>query len=251
MLSVAALCLSTFTVDLAYSQTNVAPSSAKSASHWGLHGMLVFGDKDSLYASHLPMFHAPHDRQLIFRFHLGDAKLDAQLRAQFEKSASLWTLEPEEFDIDRLQIQAPNPLKQFEAQLFSGHFERGGQPRWPKQTIIVDEILVFQDLSGTNVVQDANQGSTHSTSKYYVIGAGTQRYLMKHIDRRPDFDTLVTIRNKASAKVDSNKPIASISLNNQVVANKNMAQLNHAIEQQLGKHWRIGKTIYFETEDLK
>ena len=34
-----------------------------------VHGMLLFG-KENLYASHLPMFHAPHDYQVIFKLNL-------------------------------------------------------------------------------------------------------------------------------------------------------------------------------------
>lgn len=33
----------------------------------GTHGMALFGGKDALYTSHLPMFHAPHDYQLVLQ----------------------------------------------------------------------------------------------------------------------------------------------------------------------------------------
>ncbi|WP_373990514.1 hypothetical protein [Duganella sp. BuS-21] len=43
----------------------------------GEHGMVLFGGKKGLYASHLPMFHAPHDYQVILQLHVADAATDA------------------------------------------------------------------------------------------------------------------------------------------------------------------------------
>lgn len=51
----------------------------------GGHGMAVFGGREGLYASHLPMFHAPHDTQLLLRFHLADAAADRALRERLAR----------------------------------------------------------------------------------------------------------------------------------------------------------------------
>src|SRR4051812_9463415 len=37
-----------------------------------IHGMVVFGGEKDTYASHLPMFHSPHDRQVILKIALNN-----------------------------------------------------------------------------------------------------------------------------------------------------------------------------------
>ena len=54
-------------------------ANAADATH-GQHGMALFGGKEGLYASHLPLFHAPHDHQVILRVHVADPTTDAALR---------------------------------------------------------------------------------------------------------------------------------------------------------------------------
>lgn len=111
-----------FTVCLAASTLSAVSFAAESASTetaakpvaqavgYGSHGMAVFGGRDGLYASHLPMFHAPHDAQVLLRFRLADASVDASLRARLALRPQLWTLDPESFDLHRLQPGNPEPL---------------------------------------------------------------------------------------------------------------------------------------------
>ena len=69
-------------------------SDAHAKARHGLHGMLLFSDGDALYASHLPMFHAPHDVQLIFRFTLADKKIESELVKALDANKPYWTLAP-------------------------------------------------------------------------------------------------------------------------------------------------------------
>ena len=46
--------------------------AARAETAVGGHGMAVFGGRVGLYASHLPMFHTPHDSQIVLRFRLAD-----------------------------------------------------------------------------------------------------------------------------------------------------------------------------------
>lgn len=113
----------------------------------GLHGMAVFGGAEGLYASHLPMFHTPHDSQVIIRFHLADAQLDHSLRTALAQHAKLWTLAPEKFDLLRLSPKHAAPLKQFSASFFDGHFERGGAEKFANAQVVVDEVLFLNALA--------------------------------------------------------------------------------------------------------
>ena len=137
--------------------------AAQAESAIGSHGMAVFGGKAGLYASHLPMFHAPHDTQLVFRFHLADAAQDATLRKALATKPMLWTLDPQRFDLLRFSPGHADPIKQFRARVVEGHFERGGNERMAGQTVVVDEVLVFRRLStalrSTSIVPDRSIGS--------------------------------------------------------------------------------------------
>lgn len=43
----------------------------------GIHGMLLFGDQEALYLSHLPMFTSPHNFQVIVEISFDDAIRDS------------------------------------------------------------------------------------------------------------------------------------------------------------------------------
>src|SRR5690606_35280776 len=68
------------------------------------HGMLLFGDRVT-YASHLPMFHAPHDYQLIMKLKFSDQAPSETLRLYEEakeEEPSLFTLVPERMDLSEV-----------------------------------------------------------------------------------------------------------------------------------------------------
>ncbi len=230
---------------------------AKPASHpvgYGSHGMAVFGGRDGLYASHLPMFHAPHDTQVLLRFHLADAKVDASLRARLALRPQLWTLEPELFDLHRLQPGSEQPLKQFTARFVQGQFERGGVERFAGQTVVVDEVLLFKPLD----FKPANEGKvTRSAGSYLLLGGAREFFAVKEIDRRPDFDTIVAMKplpHAKQTKVDGTPPPTQVRrflLPTDDLKEPAGSSLQAALQAQGGQGLKVGKTLYFETEDLK
>jgi hypothetical protein len=152
---------------------------------FGQHGMALFGGKDALYASHLPMFHAPHNYQVVLRVHLADPKQDQALRARLDGRTALWTVAPENFELDRLAPGAARPLKRFKADMVEGHFEQGGATRVKDATVMVDQVLVFRALDGVE--------RQSPVARYLRVGG----YLVKEIDSRPDFDHIVALKGKA------------------------------------------------------
>lgn len=201
---------------------------------YGEHGMALFGGKDGLYASHLPMFHAPHDYQVILQVHVADAATDAALRQRLDGKTALWTIAPEKFELTRLAPQAPSPLRQFKADLVLGHFEQGGKTQYAASTIMVDKVLVFRKLSPAPRASD--------TSTYMQIGGGEQRYLVKQIDSRPDYDHILSYRAAADAATDS------ITLVKHALRQPSPAELATALRTRRDA---ITGTIYFYTDDLK
>ena len=218
---------------------------------YGSHGMAVFGGRDGLYASHLPMFHAPHDAQVLIRFHLADASVDAHLRAQLALRPRLWTLDPESFDLHRLQPGNAEPLTQFNARFVQGHFERNGLERFTGQTVLVDEVMLFKHLD----FKSASAGAVpHSAGRYLLLGSGREYFAVKEIDRRPDFDVIVAMKPHPSSR----RPVGErttllqpFMLPTNDLKEPHAAALQAALQGRFGRTLQVGKMLYFETEDLK
>ena len=199
---------------------------------YGTHGMALFGGKDALYASHLPMFHAPHDYQVVLQVRIADPKLDAALRQRLDGTTALWTIDPEKFELDRLAPNASAPVRAFKASLVEGHFERGGKTQYAGATVVVDKVLMFRKLSPDAAKRD--------NARYVQLGSGTRRYLVKEIDSRPDFDHIVAITTPAGA---SSAPVV---LAKQGLDEPAGAALARAVPRAI-----VNGTVYFDTADLK
>ncbi|WP_229415929.1 hypothetical protein [Pseudoduganella armeniaca] len=201
---------------------------------YGTHGMALFGGREALYASHLPMFHAPHDYQVILKVRLADPKLDAALRARLDGKTALWTIEPDKFELDRLAPGAAMPLRQFDANVVLGHFEQGGKTQYRHAAVVVEEVVLFRRLSPAT--------SENASARYMQVGTGRQRFLVKTIDSRPDFDHIVGYRAVPGADTAS-VTVPKVALQ-QPAARELAAALGVAPAA-------IGGTVYFYTDDLR
>jgi hypothetical protein len=212
----------------------LAAGSAAADTTYGEHGMALFGGKQGLYAAHLPMFHAPHDYQVILQVHVADAATDAALRKRLDGKTALWTIAPEKFELSRLAPSAAVPLRQFKADLVQGHFEQGGATRFAAATVVVDKVLMFRQLSPSR--------KTSADASYVQIGGGSQRYLVKRIDSRPDFDHIVAYTAAGGAST------AAITLAKQALQQPDAHALAAALHVPASA---IRGTVYFYTDDLK
>lgn len=199
---------------------------------YGTHGMALFGGKDALYASHLPMFHAPHDYQVVLQVRIADPKLDAALRRRLNGKTALWTIDPEKFELDRLAPNASAPLREFKADLVDGHFERGGKTQYAGATVLVDKVLMFRKLSADAAKRDK--------ARYVQLGSGQRRYLVKEIDSRPDFDHIVAVKAPAGA---SSAPV--------VLAKQGLDETTAAALARALPGATVRDNVYFDTADLK
>ena len=218
---------------LAVATTTATAANAADATH-GQHGMALFGGKEGLYASHLPLFHAPHDYQVILRVHVADPATDTALRARLDGKTELWTIAPEKFELSRLALASATPLKRFNADLVQGHFERGGLTLYAAATIVVDQVIMFRQLSPA--------AKANATASYMQIGGGKQRYLIKQIDSRPDFDHIVAYTAAANA------PTTAITLGKPTLRQPSDQALADALHVPVSA---VTGTVYFETDDLK
>jgi hypothetical protein len=201
------------------------------APHHGQHGMVLFGGAGGLYASHLPMLRAPHDRQVILKIRLADAALDAALRRRLDGKTALWTIAPDNFDLDRLAPDSADPLRAFRADLVQGHFERGGTTRHAGATVMVDQVLAFRPLLPLFV--------TKPTARYMQVGSGAARFLVKLIDSRPDVDHIVAFSTRPDA------PTGPVDVPKDGLEPTRPAALARQLDGA-----RILGTIYFDKADL-
>ncbi|PMG78643.1 hypothetical protein BCU84_07095 [Shewanella sp. 10N.286.51.B7] len=174
----------------------ISPTSHADDSHFGLHGMTLFGGDDGLFASHLPMYHQPHNVQMVMQFHFSDAATDKavkqQLAQQSTQSEQLWTIVPKPFDLMRLHPDSDNPLTHLQIEVVEGHFERGGTSRFSSQKIIIDKVIIFTELSMQTAQEKTN------IAQYLMIAASNQsqnQFLIKLLENRPEADHLLRVLN--------------------------------------------------------
>lgn len=176
--------------------------------HPAVHGMLLVGTS-KFYASHLPMFHAPHDHQAIFEIDLVN-KNDYLLSSKTHKGYH--TLVPEPFVLTELK----QGRKSFKAQIYQGHFERGGK-LIGESVVNVKQILVFKKFK---------QEPKPSKLVYYAFGNAQEQFMAHSITRAPDFDHILQVSFKLQGP-----PVETLEFSSM-----------DAIE--------VKKEIYFEEGDL-
>ena len=200
----------------------LAAGPAQAHDHsMGTHGMVLFGDRDGLYASHLPLFRAPHDHQVVLRLRLADPGLERALRAQLDGKTALWTIAPERFELSRLGPDSAAPLHSFAADVFDGHFERDGRRAYIGAGFVVEKVLVYRRLDPA--------ARSRLEARYLPVG----RFLVKEIDSRPDYDHIVALSAPAAGPLAVRKD----GMDNP--------------QARLGQLAPVRGTVYFETGDLR
>ncbi len=160
----------------------ICMSSITQADAPATHGMLLFGDKTA-YASHLPMFHKPHDYQLIMKLSLADIPRSETLKLYDLKKKSgktLFTIVPETMDLTLIMNESK---KSFTAALYEGHFERGGI-NLGTVIVQVDKIIFSKKL---------NPLEAESSVDYLVFGEKNEYFAAHIIKSKPSFDTILKV----------------------------------------------------------
>jgi hypothetical protein len=205
----------------------------------GVHGMVLFGE-NALFASHLPLYAHPHDRQVLLRLRIHDPALAQSVREELRAGTQL-TLEPEHFDLLRLDPSAEAPLQRFKGRLYRGHFERGGS-FWRETELEVERTVVFRPLLSN---------APKPTQTYYIAFRDRDIvYLVHQIHGRPDFDHIASVRGRGVRTV----PSTSTS----IVALPRADHIESALGRPPGdaqwlaaRGWRDMRELYFETTDLR
>jgi len=170
------------------------------------HGMLVTGTS-TVYLSHLPMFHRPHDYQVIVEADLGSATEVYLQDRNAHPHQTVYTLVPEAFILPAM-IQNPRPFK---ASLFRGHFERGGTQIVESAVVTIKKVIYFTKF---------NPSATklgHLT--YLLFGKPDKAFLAHIISAKPDFDHIVSTVVEDSRIGDFLKSGATITVEVENTAN--------------------------------
>ncbi|WP_448547957.1 hypothetical protein [Thalassotalea fusca] len=148
----------------------------------GVHGMVLVSHSSKIYASHLPLYHKPHDVQLLYKIETKDVAL-----VQLVRDAQLVTIKPEEFNLQRLMRGEKMTLT---ADVYIGHFERDGIVTYEKMPLIFDELLYVRKLDD---LQESNR-----LHKYDVVSINKNDKIYVHqIQQAPSYDQLLFIDQTA------------------------------------------------------
>jgi hypothetical protein len=208
-----------------------------------VHGMFLCGGKggDALYASHLPLFHAPHDYQILL-----ELRLNASSQAAYKQSLqkfpreTVYTIEPEKFVLPQM-IAAPRPFK---ATLYRGHFERGGKPI-AEATVEIAQTLYFKKF---------DTSAQHGGTPYYLVfGTKKQKYAAHLISAKPDFDQILEISGDAECKPASAELLMMLD-NGETKGNTQGMKAGSqmiALQARIKRHIHVVKSLYLEYDDLK
>jgi hypothetical protein len=146
------------------------------------HGMLIFGT-DKIYASHLPMFRTPHNYQIIIELMLDNAAkqkfiTDQKLHTEF----TTYTIEPERFVLPDMI----NAKGSFKANLYRGHFERGGIKIADSINIKITAIIYFKKFDATAARQ--------TEANFLVFGTSKEQFAIHQISNKPDFEQILQVK---------------------------------------------------------
>jgi hypothetical protein len=162
----------------------------------GLHGMLLFGSEYGLFASHLPMFHLPHNAQVVLQLTFDDPQINTAVINGLTLSAAsgypIWTIVPQQFDLSMLSPAHPSHIEHLNVDIVKGHFERGGEMQWKNQGLTVTRVLVFNELD-TQFEQQKTSNNTYL--KVNNTPDDKVQFLVKRLTTRPDADHIVRLDN--------------------------------------------------------
>ena len=153
-------------------ETGATPAAAP--GRMGVHGMVVFGES-RVFMSHIPMFRAPHDAQLVLEVEL------ARPHASF--ADRLYTFEPAPFSLDAL---LGGTVREMKGTLYEGSFEDGGRPIAKDVRVTVTRTVVSRALGAAN--------SSGAAQRYWLLGDRADAYLVHIVGATPSFDQVVRAR---------------------------------------------------------
>ncbi|MEY8213477.1 MAG: hypothetical protein RPR97_03230 [Colwellia sp.] len=187
----------------------------------GVHGMVLVTQGSSIYASNLPLYKKPHNVQLLYK--LNNTNLAV---LQTVRDSQFITIKPKPFNLQRLMRGEKMVIQ---ADLYAGHFERGGMLVYENISLSFDKKLyvrTFDDIKPSSIKQEYDVISLRKNYKIYI----------HRIQQAPSFDHILAIDLEAGclSRFSTSSPVPK------------------EIELQY-KFINCGtiKPLYFETKDFQ
>ncbi|GAA6203238.1 hypothetical protein [Thalassotalea sp. SU-HH00458] len=144
----------------------------------GVHGMVLFTKSSSIYASHLPLYHKPHNVQLIYKLENKDLAL-----LQSVRDGDLVTIKPKPFNLQRLMRGEKMVIN---ADVYSGHFERDGMLVYENIPLTFAKLMYVRDM--VDLTDSSNK------QEYDVVNINKNNKLYIHrIQKAPSYDHILHI----------------------------------------------------------
>ena len=212
-----------FTMFSSYSVAESVPEELPplDPAYVGVHGMVLMNKASTIFAYHLPLYHKPHDVQLLYKLDVKNVAL-----VHLVRDNDMVTIKPRPFNLQRLMRGEKIAL---EADIYIGHFERDGMLVYENMTLNFAKQLYVRkldDISPSSNNQEYDVVSYRKNNKIYI----------HRIQQAPSFDHLIHIDVNAGCLPKFNTSSA--------VPKRTELQY---------KFLNCGtmKPFYFETEDFK
>lgn len=150
----------------------------------GVHGMALMQKGSTVFASHMPLYHKPHDYQILYKLEVKDVNL-----LQVIRDNALVTVKPEPFNLEHLIRGNEFQVK---ADVYIGHFEREGMKVYEGITLVFDKQLFVRQLTD---LQESGRVQEYSSVAY---NTKNDRLYIHHIQKAPSFDHIIHIDLEAS-----------------------------------------------------
>lgn len=164
---------------------------AHSQDEPGTHGMLIVGE-ETIYLSHLPMFHPRHDDQAILEVTFSQEGSDPQtvyVNDRKKTGGKIYTFVPEKFVLSDLVSTHPHhpSRRSFNGTIVRGHFERVGKPITGDDVVAnVTKVVHFRKFDPH--AEDLPQ------LEYLLFGKGEELFLSHLITKKPDFEQILSVK---------------------------------------------------------
>jgi hypothetical protein len=147
-----------------------------------VHGMLIFGT-DNVYASHLPMFHSPHNYQIVIELTMDKTAKQKFVADQFKNPQfTTYTIEPERFVLPDMIAKQGS----FKANLYRGHFERGGVKIADGITLKISKVVYFKKFDASETKKDS--------AAFLLFGSAKEQFAVHKISNKPDFEQIIQVK---------------------------------------------------------
>jgi hypothetical protein len=209
-----------------------------------IHGMLMVGQK-SIYLSHLPMFHTPHDYQVIIEVTLRGSgnPADQYFQDRLSSNKTVYTLVPDSAFVLPEKIQK---LETFQATIYRGHFERNGTPIIRNILVDIKKVIYFKKF-------DKNE-NIKANYEAILFGDQDEQFVAHKISACPDFDQVLSVELKAGgsgAPLPLNRLVTLSQQKRQNALEVGSSYLFPESQEPISSQsFKVLKQLYFETGDL-